>query len=218
MHASLASCSRASRLHRPNRRETLENQPVPFPSTTARTTASDSDILAETLRRVASGDRAAFEEVYRRTSAKLFGVCLRILPVRQEAEEALQEAYLSVWRRAASFDAARGSAMTWLITLTRNRAVDRLRAGGKVSTTTIDLAEMVADERPLASTLMETGEDEARLAYCVGTLEGGEQTLIRTAFFEGSTYAELATRASIPLGTIKSRIRRALMKLRDCLA
>jgi RNA polymerase sigma-70 factor (ECF subfamily) len=185
--------------------------------TTWRTT-SDSDALAETLRRVASGDRAAFEEVYRRTSAKLFGVCLRILPVRQEAEEALQEAYLSVWRRAASFDATRGSAMTWLITLTRNRAVDRLRAGGKVTTTTIDLADMVADERPLASTLIETGQDEARLTHCVGMLESGDATLIRTAFFEGSTYAELASRAAIPLGTIKSRIRRALMKLRDCLA
>ena len=130
----------------------------------------------------------------------------------------LQEAYLSVWRRAASFDAARGSAMTWLITLTRNRAVDRLRAGRKVITTTIDLADMVADERPLASTVMETSEDQARLAYCVGTLEKGDAVLIRTAFFEGSTYAELATRASIPLGTIKSRIRRALVKLRDCLA
>ena len=213
----LASLRRRTRLRFPNRRETLENQPAPFPSTT-RTAASDSDILAETLRRVANGDRTAFEEVYRRTSAKLFGVCLRILPVRQEAEEALQEAYLSVWRRAGSFDAARGSAMTWLITLTRNRAVDRLRAGGKVSTTTIDLADMVADERPLAPALIEAGQDEARLAHCVGTLETGEATLIRTAFFEGSTYAELASRASIPLGTIKSRIRRALMKLRECLA
>jgi len=182
------------------------------------TIRSDSDILADMLRRVATGDRAAFEEVYRRTSAKLFGVCLRILPVRQEAEEILQEAYLSVWRRAASFDATRGSAMTWLITLTRNRAVDRLRAGGKVATTPIDLADMVADTRPLAPALIEAAEDEARLAYCVGTLENGEATLIRTAFFEGSTYAELASRAAIPLGTIKSRIRRALMKLRDCLA
>jgi len=179
---------------------------------------TDSDSLAETLRRVAAGDRAAFEEVYRRTSAKLFGVCLRILPVRPEAEEALQEAYLSVWRRAASFDATRGSAMTWLITLARNRAVDRLRAGGKLATTTIDLADMVADERPLASTVMETSQDQARLAYCVGTLESADATLIRTAFFEGSTYAELASRASTPLGTIKSRIRRALIKLRDCLA
>jgi RNA polymerase sigma factor (sigma-70 family) len=184
---------------------------TPFP-------LSDSDTLGEALHRVANGDRAAFEEVYRRTSAKLFGVCLRILPVRQEAEEALQEAYLSVWRRAATFDAARGSPMAWLITLTRNRAVDRLRSGGKIAAAPIELADTVPDTAPIASTLLEGMEDERRLAHCVGTLEAGEAQLIRTAFFEGSTYAELATRAAIPLGTIKSRIRRALAKLRECLA
>jgi RNA polymerase sigma factor (sigma-70 family) len=178
---------------------------------------SDAQGLAETLVQVAAGDRAAFEEIYRRTSVKLFGVCLRILPVRQEAEEALQEAYLAVWRRANAFDPARGSAMTWLITLTRNRAVDRLRAGGKALTAPIELAAEVADTAPLASTLAEAGEDEQRLAYCMGTLDGGEAELIRTAFFDGATYAELAERAATPLGTIKSRIRRALLKLRDCL-
>jgi RNA polymerase sigma factor (sigma-70 family) len=179
---------------------------------------SDSDILGEALGRVASGDRAAFEEVYRRTSAKLFGVCLRILPMRQEAEDALQEAYLSVWRRAGSFDGTRGRPMTWLITLARNSAVDRLRAGGRIVAAPLELAAEVPDTAPLASLVVETAENERRLAYCVGTLESGEAKLIRTAFFEGSTYAELAERAAIPLGTIKSRIRRALAKLRDCLA
>ena len=183
-------------------------------------TSSDTDAasLAVTLRRVAEGDRAAFEEVYHRTSVKLFGVCLRILPVRQEAEEALQEAYLSVWRRAGSFDAAKGSAMTWLITLTRNRAVDRLRSGGKVATAPIELADEVPDPTPTASSMLESSEDERRLAHCLGTLEGGDAQLIRTAFFDGSTYAELATRAATPLGTIKSRIRRALLTLRECLS
>lgn len=181
---------------------------------------SDADpfTLAAALERVAEGDRAAFEEVYRRTSAKLFSVCLRILPVRQEAEEALQEAYLSIWRRAESFDAARGSAMTWLITLTRNRAVDRLRAAGKIVSAPVELADQVADPALSASALLELSEDEQKLSHCLGTLDGSEARLIRTAFFEGSTYAELAERASTPLGTIKSRIRRALIKLRDCLA
>jgi RNA polymerase sigma factor (sigma-70 family) len=178
----------------------------------------DAESLADALRRVAAGDRAAFAEVYRRTSVKLFGVCLRILPMRQEAEEALQEAYLSVWRRAGTFDAAKGSAMTWLITLTRNRAVDRLRSGGKIASAPIALADEVPDPAPAASTLLEMGEDQQRLSHCLGTLDGGDAQLIRTAFFEGSTYAELASRASTPLGTIKSRIRRALLKLRDCLA
>ncbi|WP_454885043.1 sigma-70 family RNA polymerase sigma factor [Sphingomonas oryzagri] len=182
-------------------------------------TISDTDpaSLATALQRVASGDRVAFEEVYRRTSVKLFGVCLRILPVRQEAEEALQEAYLSVWRRAGSFDAARGTAMTWLMTLTRNRAIDRLRSSGRFAAAPIEWADEIADPAPGAADVLAMGDDEQRLAYCLGTLEGGDATLIRTAFFDGSTYAELASRTSTPLGTVKSRIRRALLKLRDCL-
>jgi RNA polymerase sigma-70 factor (ECF subfamily) len=179
---------------------------------------SDAAMLAAVLRRTGEGDRAAFEEVYRRTCVKLFGVCLRILPVRQEAEEALQDAYLSVWQRAGAFDAERGSAMTWLITLTRNRAIDRLRAKGKIATAPLDLADTVADPDPDAAALIEASQDEQRLALCLGRLEGGDATLIRTAFFQGSTYAELAARAGAPLGTIKSRIRRALLKLRECLS
>jgi RNA polymerase sigma-70 factor (ECF subfamily) len=108
--------------------------------------------------------------------------------------------------------------MTWLITLTRNRAVDRLRAGGKIASAPIELADDVADPAPATSTLLEIGEEERQLAHCLGMLEGDDARLIRTAFFEGSTYAELATRAASPLGTIKSRIRRALLKLRDCLS
>lgn len=179
---------------------------------------SDAASLATLLRRVGEGDRIAFEEVYRRTSAKLFGVCLRILPVRQEAEEALQEAYISVWRRAGRFDESKGSAMTWLITLTRNRAVDRLRSGRGDAHAPIELAEAVVDPAPAASTLMEASEQEQRLAYCLGLLHDGDARLIRTAFFQGATYVELASRAAAPLGTIKSRIRRALLKLRECLA
>lgn len=177
----------------------------------------DATCLAETLCQVGLGDRDAFEEIYRRTCVKLFGVCLRILPVKQEAEEALQEAYLSIWRKAGSYDPARGSAMTWLITLTRNRAVDRLRASGRLDMAPVELAEALPDPAPDATALIEASDDERRLAFCLSRLEGGEAQLIRTAFFEGATYAELAQRASTPLGTIKSRIRRALLKLRECL-
>ena len=178
----------------------------------------DRATLAVMLTRVSTGDRAAFEEIYRRTSVKLFGVCLRILPIRQEAEDVLQEAYLSVWQRAATFDATRGSAMTWLITLTRNRAIDRLRAKGKLVAAPIELADEVPDPDPDAVSLIEATQDEQRLAHCLTTLDQGDAGLIRTAFFDGSTYAELAQRAGAPLGTIKSRIRRALLRLRECLA
>lgn len=108
--------------------------------------------------------------------------------------------------------------MTWLITLTRNRAIDRLRAKGRITTAPVELAVDVADPQPDAPSLIEASQDERRLAHCLGTLEGGDAVLIRTAFFSGSTYADLAERASLPLGTIKSRIRRALLKLRACLS
>jgi RNA polymerase sigma factor (sigma-70 family) len=179
---------------------------------------NDAAGLAAALSRAGQGDRIAFEEVYRRTSAKLFGVCLRILSVRHEAEEALQEVYISVWQRAGAFDPARGSAMTWLITLARNRAVDRLRSGARVPTAPIALADEVPDPTPSALMAIESSDDERRLAGCFDTLDERDARLVRTAFLEGSTYAELADRTSVPLGTIKSRIRRALIKLRDCLA
>ncbi|NIJ08393.1 RNA polymerase sigma-70 factor (ECF subfamily) [Sphingomonas vulcanisoli] len=174
--------------------------------------------LNAALQQVAQGDRLAFEEVYRRTSAKLFGVCLRILPDRTQAEEALQEAYLSVWQRAAQFDAARGTAMTWLISLTRNRAIDRLRAGGRHVAAPIEAASDVHDDKPDGLAMAEMAEDERRLAGCMGGLEARDAVFLRTAFFDGASYPELAERSGLPLATLKSRIRRALLKLRDCLA
>lgn len=182
-------------------------------------TLAQRTVLDDVLRAVARGDRAAFEELYRLTSARLLGVCLRILPARAEAEDVLQEAYLTVWRRAASFEPARGGAMTWLIALTRNRAIDRLRARTATREGAAEpaIVESVADPAPLASELIETAQAQGRLAECLHQLDSGDEGLIRTAFFEGLSYAGLAERIATPLGTVKSRIRRALLKLRDCL-
>lgn len=174
--------------------------------------------LVEALQRVAAGDRAALAEVYSATSAKLFGVCLRILPDRSEAEDALQEAYLTIWRNADRFDAKRGSPITWLVALTRNRALDRLRGRKALPLEPIDLASEIADSADGADRLIEQGQEAARLGTCLATLERGDTILIRAAFFEGSSYSELATRAATPLGTVKSRIRRALIRLRECLS
>jgi RNA polymerase sigma-70 factor (ECF subfamily) len=174
--------------------------------------------LDDTLEAVAAGNRAAFESLYQRTNVKLFGVALRILPERQEAEEVLQEVYLAVWRRAGAFDPARGTAMTWLITLTRNRALDRLRATRRRPADPIELAGDVPDPEPDAEARALAGDEATRIAWCLDRLDHDDARLIRTAFFEGASYADLATRASRPLGTIKSRIRRALIRLKACLA
>lgn len=173
--------------------------------------------LVAALREVAGGDRSAFHRVYARTSAKLFGICVRILGEGQDAEDALQDAYVNVWRRAASFEPSRASPITWLATIARNAAIDRFRARGSRVAAPIEEAAEVADTRPLADALAEADSDAARLGHCLSELDPRDAGLIRTAFLEGASYSELAERRGEPLGTIKSRIRRALLKLRDCL-
>jgi RNA polymerase sigma factor (sigma-70 family) len=155
--------------------------------------------------------------VYRRTSAKLYGIALRISPDGDEAEDVLQDAFINIWQKAGSFDPARASPITWLVALTRNRAIDRLRSKGKRVTAPLELAAEVADERPDAEQCLIADQSDARIVTCIETLAKDDATLIRTAFFDGATYADIAERANAPLGTIKSRIRRALLKLRTCL-
>jgi RNA polymerase sigma-70 factor (ECF subfamily) len=175
-------------------------------------------LLVAALARIPAGDRAALQTVYRLTSAKLFGVVLRILGERSEAEDVVQEIYLTVWRKAGVFDATRASPMTWLIAIARNRAVDRLRAGrvGR-RMEPIDAATDVADTAPSAERLLEGGQITARLHTCLGTLAAHERAALRGAFFDGNTYEQLAQRMTVPLGTMKSWVRRAMIKLKACL-
>jgi RNA polymerase sigma-70 factor, ECF subfamily len=173
--------------------------------------------LAEALLRTGQGDRSAFETVYKATSAKLFGVCLRIFPDRNEAEEALQDAFLTIWNKAATFESGRASPISWLVTVTRNRAIDRLRSMGKAGLTPLDEAAEVADPAPLAEAQLLARSEDAVLHHCIGGLEQRDAHFIRSAFIGGATYADLAHQEGQPLGTIKSRIRRALIKLRMCM-
>jgi RNA polymerase sigma factor (sigma-70 family) len=173
--------------------------------------------LAQALARVADGDRAALEYVYRSTSAKLFGIILRILADRGEAEDVLQEVYVSVWQKAGSFDAARSSPITWLAVMARNRAIDRVRARRARVAAPMEEAGEVIDTAPRADALMETASEHGRLTDCLGQLAAKQADTLRSAFFGGFTYAELAERAKVPLGTMKSGIRRALLQLRECM-
>jgi len=173
--------------------------------------------LADALIRTGRGDRSAFEAVYKATSAKLFGVCLRIFPDRNEAEEALQDAYLTIWNKAASFEAGRASPISWLVAVTRNRAIDRLRARGKAGLTSLDEAAEIADPAPLADAQLLRSDEDRALHGCIEGLERRDAHFIRSAFIGGATYADLAQQEGEPLGTVKSRIRRALIKLRACM-
>lgn len=176
-------------------------------------------LIAAALGRIPDGDRAALQTVYRLTSAKLFGVALRILNERSEAEDVLQEVFVTVWRKAADFDPHRGSPMTWLIAIARNRSIDRLRATRQSRRMEpMDQAAEVADDSAIAAdNALESAQDHARLHGCLEGLETRERNALRGAFFEGNTYEDLAARMSVPLGTMKSWIRRAMIKLKSCL-
>lgn len=169
------------------------------------------------MARIAAGERAALRQLYEATSAKLFGVCLRILPNREESEDVLQEVYLTIWRRAGRFEPGRASVMTWISTIARNRAIDRLRARGPLAyAEPVDELE-IEDPAPAAEALLQASQDRSALTRCLDELDARTAQVIRTAFFEGVTYEALAAQTNTPLGTVKSWIRRGLLKLRGCL-
>ena len=178
--------------------------------------AAASHELDPLMRSVASGNRGALAELYRRTSAKLFGICVRVLGSEAEAEDVLQEVYLIVWNKADRFDPAKASPITWLAVLARNKAIDRLRVR-KLPTDPIESAGEVGDDRPSALDVLETVQEQQRLAGCLDELEEQQRAMIRAAFLDGATYPELAEREGVPLGTMKSWIRRGLLRLRGCL-
>nr|MDW3656492.1 sigma-70 family RNA polymerase sigma factor [Paraburkholderia terrae] len=161
-------------------------------------------------------DRAAFEAFYRRTSPKIFAICLKVLRDRSEAEDTLQDVYVTAWNQAATFNPQLSSALTWLGTIARNRAIDRIR---RRRTQPLDeaSAEEIVDDALTPAALAQLSEERQRLEHCLQALPGTQRGVIREAFFTGSSYAELAARMSVPLGTMKSWIRRSLMQLKTCL-
>ena len=185
-------------------------EPLPAIATDSRT------VLGPVVAAVARGDRAALGDLYTRTSAKLYGICLRFLGDEAEAQDALQEVYMAVWRRAETFDASRGSPITWLSTIARNRSIDRRRARPQASEP-IEVALQVADSSPSAFDFAVARQSQSRLSECLDRLDDQPRTMIRAAFLDGRSYAQLATFAEVPLPTMKSWIRRGLAKLRLCL-
>lgn len=174
--------------------------------------------LVAILSRVASGDRSALRELYQRTSAKLFGICLRICVDREGAEDVVQDVYITIWNRAAAYDPERASPITWLATIARNRAIDWRRSRKHVDAALpVEAAGDVVDDGASASDLLDDAQTAARLHECLETLEDRASAAIREAYFNGFSYAQLAARRAVPLGTMKSWIRRGLERLRKCL-
>lgn len=173
--------------------------------------------LVELLRRVALRDQTAFGDLYRKTSGKLFGVVCRILPARDIAAEALQDAYVRVWEHASDFDPAKGSPLAWMATIARNRALDEVRRVRPVS-----LEDMPEGFEPAAEPVdplagRERSEALASLMACLGKLDEQRRAALMLAYYHGASREALAKRFDKPVGTIKTWLHRSLAQLRDCL-
>ncbi len=175
---------------------------------------ADRKQLADWLRAAGRGDQNAFARIYQHSADKLFGVCLRMLHQRSQAEEILQEAFVTIWDRASRFDPDRASAMTWMITITRNKAIDSLRR--RRESTPIEFVELESGD-PSPSSEAEHSQQRQRIEDCLDQLQSKHKAAVREAFFSGVTYKQLADRCKVPLGTMKSWIRRSLLQLRTCL-
>lgn len=173
--------------------------------------------IADLIARCALRDRAAFRDLYSRTSAKLFGVVLRILKDRSEAEEALQEVYVKIWQRADRYVAGGYSPISWLVAVARNHSLDVLRARKPVSDD-IDLVLDLADGGPDPEQATIDSSERTRIDGCLDELENDKADCVRGAYLDGFSYEELATRHSVPLNTMRTWLRRSLLKLRECLS
>ncbi|MFO1313470.1 MAG: sigma-70 family RNA polymerase sigma factor [Burkholderiales bacterium] len=178
--------------------------------------------VASLLSRVAHGDQGAFAEFYALTAPHLYGVALRILKNVGAAEEILQEAYVNVWQHAGAYEVAKSQPMTWLTSIVRNRCLDQLRRR-EIGTVALaadddDAPETdLPDDRMTPVEMLLAGADARSVRGCVDTLDAGPRQAIALAFYQGLSHAEVATHMGEPLGTIKSWIRRALGRLKECL-
>jgi RNA polymerase sigma factor (sigma-70 family) len=170
--------------------------------------------LADALVRTGTEDRAAFREVYTLSSAKLFGICYMICGNQHSAEDVLQDVYLKVWRCAGAWDPAAGSAIAWLAAIARNRSIDWYRSQAVRPAGQLEDAPDVPDTAPCAETRLLSTEVSEGLAARLAELDPRTRTAIAGAFFQGFSYAELAKRDGVPLGTMKSVIRRGLARLK----
>ena len=172
--------------------------------------------LADLLRRSALGDEAAFAEFYDATSARAYGMALRVVRNPAHAEEVTQEAYLDAWRSSTRYDSQRGSAAGWLLTIVHRKAVDRVRS--VEAATTRDETwnrETAPVDHDQTSEAAQASLEAARVRNAVATLTDVQRQAVELTYFGGYTHTEVATLLDVPLGTAKTRIRDGLIRLRD---
>jgi len=176
----------------------------------------DQDV--DLLKAVAARNEAALGQLYHRYRLILFGVLVRILNNREEAEDVLQEVFLQVWRRAADFDENRGKPFTWLITLARSRGIDRLRALASRERVAMAGATEASEEVSDAATDAIRSEERGVVNSALSQLPEEQKRPLMLAYFDGLTQSEIALQLGAPLGTVKTRMRTGMMKLRELLS
>jgi RNA polymerase sigma-70 factor (ECF subfamily) len=181
-------------------------------------TDDSADKLSALLARSALGDRVAFAELYRMAGPKLFGVSLRIVRERPLAEEALQDSFVNIWNHASDYARAKSAPMTWMTAIVRNRSLDLTRRTREEPDIDEELTNNLADERATPARDVETRMQAHSIRDCLGELDAEHRQTIALAFYHGLTHSELAAHLRRPLGTIKTHIRRGLLRLKDCLS
>jgi RNA polymerase sigma-70 factor (ECF subfamily) len=192
------------------------------PTADAAAAAGRAQTDAELMRRMGRSDREAFAQLYDRFSRPLFATALRILHNSAEAEDIVQDVFLALWEKAAAYEPGRGSAFAWAVTLTRNRAIDRVRMRKRRSellaeTTAEDAGMQPSEPGPDSADGLVLKEQAGAVRAAVAALPVDQQRAVELAFFSGLTQQEIAEKLREPLGTVKARIRRGLLKLRDTL-
>lgn len=180
--------------------------------------ASDDRQEVEALiARIARGDQAAFAALYDVTSGKLLGICVRVLDERSAAEEAMQEAYVKVWNHAHRYRVTGHSPMTWLITIARNAAIDRLRAR-RGDTDLSDLEDRLAAPGPTPEEAALQASEARRILDCLDELDRDRRDAVVGAYLRGRSYSDLSGQFGAPLNTMRTWLRRGLASLRECLS
>jgi RNA polymerase sigma-70 factor (ECF subfamily) len=180
--------------------------------------ATTNDDLARLLADCALGNRDAFSKLYNATKSKLFAVSLRIVRERHVAEEVLQDAFVSIWNNAGNYAISKSAPMTWMTTIVRNRSLDIVRRPlVEVADEDDFFALNMVDPAPQAAEGLAARRDEAQIERCMKGLDSEQSQSIALAFFHGLSHSEVANHLGRPLGTVKTHIRRGLLKLKGCL-
>ncbi|MFG6176003.1 sigma-70 family RNA polymerase sigma factor [Halomonas sp. THAF12] len=180
--------------------------------------AAPGDRLAGLLQGVANRDRQAFARLYEATSAKLYGTVLRILRERGQADDIVQEVYVTIWQKAAQFETGRASPIAWMVAIARHAAIDELRRRPKAPHEPEETLDQTPSDDLGARELAEHDQDARQLHACLEELEANRRDMVRLAYLDGWSRAELAAHFEQPVNTVKTWLHRALKQLKGCLA